>query len=274
MAFKNIMLAYSGEAAFESSLDQAIKLAGYYDGWLTGVMRNGPSIVEQYGLGLSSDLQKKLDEVQNEDVLAAREKFMTAVTQAGLGDRAEFLLPADLGDLRPSELARGYDLIVTGFRSELPYEAHHTSSPNTIALHSGRPVLVVPPDYAAPSLVGHALLAWDGKRSAARALGEAMTVLEDKGKVTVLTIGRKAPETPVGGGIMRHLERHGIEASHVHRTAKGKSIAAEIEDTADELGVKLIIMGAYEHSKFSQDLLGGVTNEVLKTARVPVFMSH
>lgn len=274
MAFKNIMLAYCGEAAFESSLDQAIKLTQYYDGWLTGVMRNGRPFTDQYRLGLNSDLMKKLDDVQNEDVFAAVEKFDMAVKAAGLQDRAEFLRPADLGDLKPSELARSYDLVVTGFKSELAFEEHHTSSPNAIALWSGRPVLVVPPEYKAPSLVGHALLAWDGKRSAARALGEAMTVLEDKGKVTVLTIGRKAPKTPVGGGIMRHLERHGIEANHVHKTTSGKSIAAKIEDTADELGVKLIIMGAYEHSKFSQDLLGGVTNEVLKTARVPVFMSH
>lgn len=47
-----------------------------------------------------------------------------------------------------------------------------------------------------------------------------------------------------------------------------------IKDTADEIGAKLIVMGTYEQSKFSQDLFGGVTYAVVRTARVPVFMSH
>lgn len=33
-------------------------------------------------------------------------------------------------------------------------------------------------------------------------------------------------------------------------------------------------MGAYEHSKFSQDLFGGVTHELIRSTKVPVFMSH
>ncbi|WP_276326206.1 universal stress protein [Phaeobacter gallaeciensis] len=40
------------------------------------------------------------------------------------------------------------------------------------------------------------------------------------------------------------------------------------------MGAKLIVMGAYEHSKFSQDLFGGVTHEVIRSSQVPVFMSH
>jgi nucleotide-binding universal stress UspA family protein len=33
-------------------------------------------------------------------------------------------------------------------------------------------------------------------------------------------------------------------------------------------------MGAYEHSKFSEDLLGGVTQDILERARLPILMSH
>ena len=33
-------------------------------------------------------------------------------------------------------------------------------------------------------------------------------------------------------------------------------------------------MGAYEHSKFSEDLLGGVTRDILENATLPVLMSH
>jgi nucleotide-binding universal stress UspA family protein len=33
-------------------------------------------------------------------------------------------------------------------------------------------------------------------------------------------------------------------------------------------------MGAYEHSKFSEDLWGGVTRDILVDAHLPVMMSH
>jgi nucleotide-binding universal stress UspA family protein len=39
-------------------------------------------------------------------------------------------------------------------------------------------------------------------------------------------------------------------------------------------GVGLLVMGAYEHSKFREDLFGGVTNEILQECPVPVLLSH
>ena len=274
MAFKNILLAYSGEETYKSSLCHALKLARHYDGWLTAMFRNGLSFFDKYGAGLTSDLRRQLREVEKQAVTDAVLQFEKAVEDAGLQARAEFMQPEQVGRTLPSEIARHYDLVVTGAQTDHPNEEHLAANPDMIALKSGRPVLVVPPGYDAPELADHALLAWDGKRSAARALGDAMHIMERKRRVTVLTVGAAKPEPGPDGGILRHLERHGVAATHVHRSPRGKSVAAEIEDTADEVGAKLIVMGAYEHSKFSQDLIGGVTHDVMKSTRVPVFMSH
>lgn len=274
MAFKNFLLAYSGEETYRSSLLHALKLTRHYDGWLTAMFRNGQSFFEKHGGGLTSDLRKQLRQVEEQAIAEAVARFDHAVTQAGLQDRSEFLQPSMVGRAPPSVMARHFDLVITGVQTNHPNDEHLSASPDMIALKSGRPVLVVPPDYEARDLADHALLAWDGKRSAARALGDAMHILEGKRKVTVLTVGGAQPEHAPDGGILRHLERHGVAATHVHRSAMGKSIAAEIEDSADEIGAKLIVMGAYEHSKFAQDLIGGVTHDVLKSTRVPVFMSH
>jgi nucleotide-binding universal stress UspA family protein len=274
MAFRNLLLAFSGEAAFASSLAHAIKLAHHHDAWLTAIMRNGRSFFDRYGAGLPSALRAQLHQAEEEDVNAAIAQFEAAVHEAGLTGRAEFLPPQLIGDVPPSELARHYDLVITGFQSDLPSEEHHVADPHLLALRGGRPVLVVPQDYVAPALADHALVAWDGKRAAARALGDAMDIIEGKREVTVLTVGGKPSEAFPDGGIMRHLERHGIKANHLHKARQGAGIASVIEDTADEVGARLIVMGAYEHSKLSQDMFGGVTHDVLKTARVPVFMSH
>lgn len=274
MAFKNLLLAFSGEAAFASSLAHAVKLAQHHDAWLTAIMRNGRSFFDRFGAGLTPALRDQLRRFEDDDTDAALEQFNTAVRAAGLDTRAEFIPPGRLGAVLPSEMARHYDLVITGFRSDLAGEEHHVVNPDIVALRSGRPVLVVPEGYSAPALADHVLIAWDGKRAAARAVGDAMDIIEGKREATILTVGEQSPEAPADGGILRHLERHGVSVSHIHRAAKGKSIASVIGDSADEVGAKLIVMGAYEHSKFSQDIFGGVTHDVLRTARVPVFMSH
>ena len=273
MSFKNLLLAYSGEASFASSLSHAIKLADHHEAWLTAAMRNGRPYFERLGGGLPTALRDQLRTAEQQEVSLVRAKFERAVTESGLAERSEFIFPDQLGPKLPSEFARHYDLIITGFQSDLAGEEHHAVNPDRIALYSGRPVLVVPQDYDAPVLADRVLVAWDGKRSAARALGDAMNAIEGKREVTLLTVGSQA-EASLHDGVMKHLERHGVSARHLHKIGSGRNIATIIEDAADEVGARLIVMGAYEHSKFSQDLFGGVTHDVMHTTRVPVFLSH
>jgi len=270
MAFKNLLLTFGGMTAFESSLAHAVKLADHYNGWLTCVFPKGPSFLERHGGGLDANVREMLRDASNNEFQIVEQKFKAAVKEAGMSDRGEFLGPDQVGNIHSGELARHFDMVITGLQAG----DEQADNPDMLALTSGRPVLVVPPEYRSKGLAEHALVAWDGKRSAARAIGDAMGVLEQKGRVTVLTIGNREPAVQVESRIVTHLERHGIETRHIHMSGHGKSIAAQIEDTADEIDAKLIVMGAYEHSKFSQDLIGGVTHEVLRTARVPVFMAH
>ena len=274
MAFKNLLLAFSGEAAFASSLAHAIKLAQHHDAWLTAIMRNGRSFLDRHGGGLPPSLRSQLRAVDEEGVRAAQNQFETAVAEAGLCEKATFMTPDRLGKGLPSEVARHYDLVITGFVSNLAGEEHHVARADQIALHGGRPVLVVPQGYVAPALADHVLVAWDGTRAAARALGDAMNIIEGKREVTILTVGTPSEPDFADGGLLIHLSRHGITARHLHRAPRASGIASVIEDVADEVGARLIVMGAFEHGKLSQDMFGGVTRDVLHTARVPVFMSH
>ena len=117
----------------------------------------------------------------------------------------------------------------------------------------------------------HALIAWDGKRCAARALGDAMDILEDKARVTVLEVGKDT--VPRTDTLLRNLERHGIDAQLVNKP-RHRSIAQTVLDTTEEVGARLIVMGAYEHSRFQHNLIGGVTTDVMAKSTVPVFLSH
>jgi len=274
VSIKNILLAHTGSAAYPSSLRYAAKIAAKHNAWLTGIYGGVTSYFDQV-LGLTDDLRLKLLEVKKSKVDGIRDLFHEEVARAGIQERAEFLSLEAVGKLSPAEVARNFDFVVTGYQSKLPNDEYRAASPDLMALRSGRPVLVVPDGYEAETLATHALVAWDGKRSAARAINDAMTVLEEKPrKVSILTVGKVMQELPASVGILRHLERHGIQADHIQRSKSGHSIADIIKTTADEIGAKLIVMGAFEHSKFSQDVFGGVTHDVLQSAQVPVFMSH
>ena len=150
--------------------------------------------------------------------------------------------------------------------------------PDLVALRSGSPVMVVPRDFNRGPINDHVVLAWDGTRAAARAMADAIHILEEVSLVTILTVGEPTPiEKARQADVATHLLRHGIDTELVtipnHRGNR-VSVGEVIVDYCEEKRPDVLVMGAYEHSKFREDYFGGVTNTVLKDVSIPVFMSH
>ncbi|WP_162300736.1 universal stress protein [Alkalilacustris brevis] len=274
MSIKSILATYTGSASGASGLGLAVHMAKKYDAHLTGVVWHGPSMMEShYSQYMTADIEEILRARDSEVVAGIRADFDKRVAEAGLEGRAEFLDLSSGSDLSLAECARAYDVVVMGLAELDMGQRNFAARPDVVALRSGRPVILVPSEYAVESLVENALIAWDGKRAAARALGDAMHILETKEKVTVLTVGEAPPARP-GADITDLLHRHGIEAERIVRAPGRKGTGHTILDAAREVGAGLLIMGAYEHSKFSEDLMGGVTRDILENAHLPVLMSH
>lgn len=272
MQVRSILCAYSGDAARGSGVRHAIRLAKHHKAHLTGVLRNGQSMLEErYGTHIPEALLKDLRAADAQHVAEIAERFLAIARESGLGeDEAEFVGVNPSTDGPLTAFAHAYDLIVTGVNTDASTDAHLSPHPDILALKSGRPVLVVPDGFEAEGLADRALVAWDGKRSAARALGDAMRILAEKTHVTLLSVGA----TPGGTDrMLANMRRHGItvDARTVERRG---SVADTIFAEAKRDGAKLIVMGAFEHSKFSHDLFGGVTTDVIAQATVPVFMAH
>ncbi|MGH1416430.1 MAG: universal stress protein [Pelagimonas sp.] len=272
MSVKSILSAYSGDASKGSGLKHALLLAKHHDAWITGVLRHGQSKLERTLRSQVPDSYLdaffQAEKSRFEDVAT---RFANITAESGWAERSDFVDLDAVSGIALSDFARPFDLVVTGVHSRKENDEHMSANPDLIALRSGRPVVVVPDAYEADGLAEHALVAWDGKRASARALGDAMPYLEEKAQVTILTVGSKT--VPGTDFVIRNLERHGIVAKHMVRPRQS-SIAHTILATAQELDAKLVVMGAFEHSKFSHDLFGGVTTEVIQDATVPVFLSH
>jgi len=274
MAIRSIMTTYIGNGGGEGALRMAIQMAHKYDAWITAVLWQPPNPMRSRpGSFFTREIDHILDQAEAEFAQARQDAFMASVTQAGLQDRAEFVEQKGTRANSIAEAARAHDVIVMGSSARGSRTSDFATRPDVVALRSGRPVLIVPPDYASPAIIEAAVVAWDGKRASARALADAMHILGTKDRVTLLGVGDDlGPD--FGQDVLRLLSRHGIEADLLPRPAGPGGIGKTILDTCADLGAGQLVMGAYEHSKFSEDLLGGVTRDILEYATLPVLMSH
>lgn len=275
MTIRSILVAYSGDAEGSGAVRLALQMAKKYTAHVTAVVSHGPTYMErQFSRFMNDDI---LTIVRKRDTAAIDEMkadFLRRVAATGDGISAEFL------DLRKTEgftlahYARTFDVVLMGRRAAQPGREHFGEAPEEVAINCGRPVILVPASYRAPSINENALIAWDGKRAAARALGDAMQILETKSQVTVLTIGPEPEGVSKADGVMALLVHHGISAQYVNKASQRRSVAQTILQTCAETGAGLLVMGAYEHNRFIEEMFGGVTRDILEDADLPVLMSH
>jgi nucleotide-binding universal stress UspA family protein len=145
-----------------------------------------------------------------------------------------------------------------------------------VLLSSGRPVLLIPKAGCFETIGETVLIGWKASREAARAVNDAIPVLEKSNSVTVLAVN---PEHGICGGgdlpaadIARHLARHGISVNAAQRTAEPRAECDALLDYAADLRADLLVIGGYGH--LTQSIMGGVTRALLERARVPLLLSH
>jgi nucleotide-binding universal stress UspA family protein len=175
--------------------------------------------------------------------------------------------------------ARYADLTIVG-RSEL---SERTALGYTFSEHmlfvTGRPVLFVPAVGSFATLGRHVLVAWNSSRPAARAVGDALPLIERAERTTVLSINPAdfldRHGAPPLEQMVEHLRCHSaaVDAVELKNVPTG-SIADALQAEAGTLGADLIVAGAFGHPKLWEKLLGGVTHDLLAHMRFPLLMSH
>ncbi|HEY7246457.1 MAG TPA: universal stress protein [Xanthobacteraceae bacterium] len=174
-----------------------------------------------------------------------------------------------------ARLARRFDLAV--LTQAEPEKASARALIIEAALfESGRPVLVVPYVQRDGLKLGRALVCWDGSRTAARALGDAMAFLQRAQEVQVVIVASepgKSDEIP-GADIAHHLARHGLKVELKQIVVRDLDVASTILSHAADVAADFIVMGGYGHSRLREFVLGGATRGLLAAMTVPTMMSH
>jgi len=253
-------------------LQTAVDLARKLDATLIGV---GVEMLQSYGDSYGMLAGEWVVELQN--LLVENLKRAEATFRANTADLAtEWIAVETFPAKAISRLSRSADLIVAGGASlggEGNYRAADTAE---LAIVSGRPVLVAPPQGG--NLVGDAVVvAWNDTRESRRALADSLPFLKRAEQVTVIEVCGKDELTDAGGrtaDVARHLQRHGIKAFGKAVHAPPSRVATELNIAAQAIGADLIVAGAYGHARLGEWMFGGATFDLLREPERFVLLSH
>lgn len=276
MTYRDILVQIDKDAAGRARL--AARLADHFKAHLTGAFLKS-EFLNQYmaaeGLGglppsLIDDLLSTHAKAVNAAGEEARLVFEAAAGEVGC--QSEWLTIQGDTAIDLTDLARRSDLTILPTSAVAPLGQNRITAA-AVALSAGGPVLVCPEEAPSGDVGRNILVGWNGSREAARALRDAMPLLQEAEAVHVLIISDGAMGGPEAM-LQRHLEHHGI-APNIIRDSSDNQVAADVfREEIKALGADLLVMGLYGRPRLQELVLGGVSHDLLDRPPVPLLVSH
>ena len=279
MAIKDLLVAYNDDPGARNALAFGLQKARKHGAVLTGIYAYQQP---RYGGGvrrwIPDDVLQRVHEAEAESAREIEKAFRERVEAAGHKGEVHFHIATGPPDQTLAHMARHHDLLLTG--QFVAARAHEPKAmqPEELLMLAGKPMIIVPADHEVRPLKEEAAVAWDGSRSAARALSDAMQILETKKKLDILTVRTGASEPGDGhlpdDAIITHLQRHGVDARLVVLSTEGTTIGQALLDHCAATQPDMLVMGAFGRAKLGVLLFGSVALYVLENTPVPVLMSY
>lgn len=280
MPIKDVLLPLVGEpdAAAIAAIDKCAAVAGDIGARVTAMAVETEVLVRPQ-VTISSDLENSAAAEAARSVSNAHgllQAFDAAANRFGvrndqkLGRVATADIPAHF-----AKAARLKDL------SLVPVRAHDDLSERIVEaliFESGRPILLCPEEFATelPVAFDNAVIAWDHSAPAARAVADALPMIQASANVRIITVTDKITpaEQESQLALANHLVEHGIKASFETVKIDGSSVGKVFEAYVKAKAVDLLVMGAYRHSRLNEIVWGGATKTVIGRPPCWVMMSR
>ena len=279
MAYKDLLVHVDDTRSCAARLQAAVDLAVAHEAHLTGVYIIADPSPAVFATGhVPPELLDSLQQRTRERAEGALARFAEVAgrNQISFETRLDRVLYTEVADTLATN-ARYADLAIVGQADPDDGDVAR-DLPEEVTLSSGRPSLVIPYIGPAATLGQRVTVAWDASREAARAVNDALPILQRAQAVGVVTVNpREGPfghgEEP-GADIALHLARHGVKVEVQRIEARDLDVANVHPVAHRRRGSDLLVMGAYGHSRLRELVLGGVTRTILHDMTVPVFMAH
>jgi len=279
MPIKDVLLPLVGEPgdATIAAIDKCVAVAGDLGANVSAVAVEETVLVRPQVISTDLDNSAAANAVRSvTDANGLLKAFDNAAIRFGLRNE-QTLVRWAAGDIATNfaRAARLKDL------SLIPVKSHDNQSEaivEQLLFKSGRPILLFPKERAAelPVAFRHVVIAWDHSAPAARAVGDALPLLEAAETVRVITAtDRSTPEEMKSGAdLVGHLGEHGIKASFEATKIEGSSVGKVFEAFVRANAIDLLVMGGYRHTRLNEIVWGGVTKTVIGQPPCWVMMSR
>ncbi len=167
--------------------------------------------------------------------------------------------------------ARHSDLVVLG-------RPHHFDllSPGLIGKllkQSGRPI-VIAPDHPERALVRTIVVGWQETDECARALMASMPLLRQASRVILLAVEGGNAGSGELADLARQLQWNGVNAVTRIEADSSQTVATQLLRAARASEADLLVIGGFGHNALREELLGGVTQDLIRSAELPVLLMH
>jgi nucleotide-binding universal stress UspA family protein len=275
MGYRTILVHCDAGKTTQGRVAIAAELAGRSDAHLVGL-----HVRQRFEAPMFSDATVALDALYRtyEQAVKTEEAASSAAFQGALAGKrrsSEWRVVDGYAEENLTAAARYADLVVVGQPEPEPVpESTPSDLPERLALHSERPVLVVP-HIGATQPGRTVMVCWNGRREASRAVTGALPLLKAAERVIVLTIdAEKTDEPEAGKRAGEWLARHGVKATTQSDSATATDVGNVILSRAADAAVDLIVMGIYGHSRMREFVLGGASRTLLASMTVPLLIAH
>lgn len=279
MAIKDLLVAYDGNQSSVSAAKFAAQMAMKYGASITGLHIYAQEKYESHiRRWIPEDVLKNMHEAELGVEKSIEASFSETIGATGFKGKIQWIASEGRADTLMPRYARYFDMLITGQFSDVDRGGSGSVNAEELLLRSGKPIIVVPRIYEPAPFKEEAAVAWDGSRSAARALTDAMQILETKKRLDVIrlisTDEDEAKRVLPEHDLIAHLEAHGIKARLVQLKPGKRTPAETILDHCKETKPDALVMGAYGRGKFGSMIFGSTARDVLKNMTLPVLMSH
>jgi len=280
MTIKDILLPLVGEpsAAAIAAIDKCVAVAGDIGARVTA-MAVEEDILVRPKVTISDDLDNTAAAEAVRSVSDARgllKAFDAAATRFAVRNEQKLsrLAAADIAT-NMAVCARLKDLSIFPVK---PNDDRSEKLVERLIFESGRPILMCPEEFASQLAVvfDKVVIAWDHTAPAARAVADALPMLQAAADVRIITATDKITpaEQESGTALVSHLAEHGIKATFEAVKIEGSSVGKVFEAYVKANAIDLLIMGAYRHSRLNEIVWGGATKTVIGRPPCWVMMSR
>jgi nucleotide-binding universal stress UspA family protein len=278
MGYQTILVHCDAGKKVSCHLDVAAELAGRFGSVFVGLHAQRPFEMPVFAEGAfgMAPVYRAYQEGAKADLATSRAAFDKALKGKHLP--TEWRVVDDYPEEALTTAARYADLLVVGQSTPDNDVATPANLPESVALATGRPVLVVPHIGADKPPGKKVMLCWNASRESARVASDALPFLKAADEVVVLIVDPQVSANghgaEPGADVATWLSRHGVKVTVQREAAADSDIGNVILSRAADLDIDLIVMGAYGHSRMRELVMGGVSRTLLASMTVPVLMSH